>query len=141
MVIAVVAVIVVGPRDLPKMLRAFGNTVGRLRRMAGEFQGQFNEALREAELDDVRREIQGVRDLNPLKQIRDEVNAIANQAKQETQDAQKAMVAPVAVAAPAVSGVEPAPSSVASAPNGVVPVVAAEPERPLEAAGDIRAPH
>ncbi|MEC9344205.1 MAG: Sec-independent protein translocase protein TatB, partial [Pseudomonadota bacterium] len=54
-VVAIVALFVVGPKDLPGMLRTVGKTVGNLRRMAGDFQRQFNDALKEAELDEVRK--------------------------------------------------------------------------------------
>ncbi len=49
LVIAVVAIVVFPSKDLPKLLRTVGQTVGRVRRMAGDFQSQFNQALREAE--------------------------------------------------------------------------------------------
>lgn len=54
LVVACVAIVVVGPKDLPKMLRTIGKTVGNLKRMASDFQGQFDEALKEAELDEVK---------------------------------------------------------------------------------------
>jgi sec-independent protein translocase protein TatB len=61
-VIAVVALVVVGPKDLPRLMRAFGHYAGKLRRMAGEFQRQFEDAMREAELEEVRKAIESVRD-------------------------------------------------------------------------------
>lgn len=81
MVIGAVALIVIGPKDLPRALRTVGQVTGKLRRMAAEFQGQFNEAMREAELDDVRKELQGINnsasslntDFNPIQTIRDEL--------------------------------------------------------------------
>ena len=81
MLIGGVALIVIGPKDLPKALRTVGQVTGKLRRMAGEFQMQFNEAVREAELDEVRREVDGIRDtvrktssgFNPVQTIRDEL--------------------------------------------------------------------
>jgi sec-independent protein translocase protein TatB len=54
-VIACVAILVVGPKELPGMLRTIGKTVGQLRKMAGDFQKQFDEAIREAELDEVKK--------------------------------------------------------------------------------------
>lgn len=54
LIIACVAIIVVGPKDLPAMLRTFGKTIGSIKRMAGDFQRQFNDAIREAELDEVK---------------------------------------------------------------------------------------
>ena len=54
LVIACVAIIVVGPKDLPAMLRTLGKTIGNVKRMAGDFQRQFNDAIKEAELDEVK---------------------------------------------------------------------------------------
>ena len=65
LVIAVVMIVVVGPKDLPRMLRTFGKTTAKLRAMAGDFQKQFNEALKEAELDDVKKSVDELRSLNP----------------------------------------------------------------------------
>jgi len=62
LLIAVVAMVVIGPKDLPNALRSLGRTLRGVRRMASDFQSQFNEAMREAELDDLRREVQGLRD-------------------------------------------------------------------------------
>jgi sec-independent protein translocase protein TatB len=44
--VGVVALIVIGPKDLPRVMRTVGQVVGRMRRMANEFQQQFNEAMR-----------------------------------------------------------------------------------------------
>jgi len=74
LVIAVVMIVVVGPKDLPKMLRTFGKTTTKLRSMAGDFQKQFNEALKEAELDDVKKSVDALRGLNPTNEIRKQLN-------------------------------------------------------------------
>jgi sec-independent protein translocase protein TatB len=60
LVIGAVALVVIGPKDLPKALRTLGNMTSQLRRMAGEFQTQFNEAMREAELDDIKKQVSGL---------------------------------------------------------------------------------
>ncbi|MBM6596121.1 Sec-independent protein translocase protein TatB [Microvirga pudoricolor] len=78
MVIGAVALIVIGPKDLPKALRTVGNVTGKIRRMAAEFQGQFNEAMREAELDEVKQQLQGMNNdvakgFNPIQTIRNEI--------------------------------------------------------------------
>jgi len=94
MLIGGVALIVIGPKDLPKALRTVGQITSKLRRMAGEFQMQFNEAIREAELDDVRREVDGIRNtvrtasstFNPVQTIRDELKgAVEGRAKVATE--------------------------------------------------------
>jgi sec-independent protein translocase protein TatB len=56
-IVGVVALIVIGPKELPRVMRTVGQVVGRMRRMANEFQQQFNEAMREAELEDVKKEL------------------------------------------------------------------------------------
>jgi sec-independent protein translocase protein TatB len=74
LVIAVVALVVIGPKELPGVIRGIGQTVAKLRRMAAEFQGQFNEALREAELTDLKKSVDDIRSIaNPLQTIKDEV--------------------------------------------------------------------
>jgi sec-independent protein translocase protein TatB len=72
LIIAVVAIIVVGPKDLPRMLRSLGRYAGQLKRTAGEFRAQFDEAVRESELDELRNSLKDVAE-NPVHQIRDSV--------------------------------------------------------------------
>ncbi|WP_230532002.1 Sec-independent protein translocase protein TatB [Microvirga roseola] len=81
MMIGAVALIVIGPKDLPRALRTVGQMTGKLRRMAAEFQGQFQEAMREAELDEVKQQLKGMNDsvsslnkgFNPIQSVRDEL--------------------------------------------------------------------
>ena len=61
LILAVVALIVVGPKDLPILLRTLGKYLGVIRRHAAEFRGQFDEAMREAELDGLKKEFDAVR--------------------------------------------------------------------------------
>lgn len=56
-VIGVVALIAIGPKELPGVLRSIGQWAGKIRRMASEFQGQFQEAMREAEMADVKKQV------------------------------------------------------------------------------------
>ncbi|WEK49304.1 MAG: Sec-independent protein translocase protein TatB [Candidatus Kaistia colombiensis] len=111
LVIAVVAIVVVGPKDLPPMLRALGRTVSKMRKMAGEFQGQFNEALKEAELDDVKKSFDELRGLNPLNDIKDSLNPLSG---------------PIAKPSPA-----PVPPS-ADQPAQLLAAADVEPAKPLE---------
>ena len=55
LVIAAVALIVIGPKELPGVLRSVGHWMGKIRRMASDFQGQFQEAMREAEMADLKK--------------------------------------------------------------------------------------
>jgi len=61
-VIAVVAVIAIGPKELPGVLRMVGQWVAKARKMAGEFQGQFQEAMREAEMADLKKSFDEVKE-------------------------------------------------------------------------------
>ena len=62
-VIAVVALIAIGPKELPGVLRMVGQWMGKARKMAGEFQGQFQEAMREAEMADLKKSFDEVKDV------------------------------------------------------------------------------
>jgi sec-independent protein translocase protein TatB len=70
LVVAAIAILVVGPRELPGMLRGVGKFVRQAREMTSAVQRQFNDALKEAELDDVKKTFDDVRSLNPATQIR-----------------------------------------------------------------------
>ena len=61
-VIAVVALIAIGPKELPAVLRTVGQYMGKIRRMASEFQGQFQEAMREAEMADLKKSVDEMTD-------------------------------------------------------------------------------
>ena len=76
LVIAVVAIIVVGPKELPRMLRTFGKTMGTVRRTANDFKRQFDEALREAEhdsgLEETRKSLQSIG--NPIADLKKDLS-------------------------------------------------------------------
>jgi sec-independent protein translocase protein TatB len=61
-IIAVIALVVIGPKELPAVLRTVGQWMGKIRRMAAEFQGQFQEAMREAEMADLKKSFDEVRE-------------------------------------------------------------------------------
>jgi sec-independent protein translocase protein TatB len=65
LVIAVVAIVVVGPKDLPKLMRSIGHYGGKLRRAAGDFQRQFEEAMRESDVEEVKKALDSVRTETP----------------------------------------------------------------------------
>jgi sec-independent protein translocase protein TatB len=57
LIVAVLALIVIGPKELPRVMRQVGQAVGKMRRMANEFQGQFMDAMKEADIADIRKEL------------------------------------------------------------------------------------
>ncbi|MCD1264714.1 Sec-independent protein translocase protein TatB [Shinella sumterensis] len=125
LVIAIVLILVVGPKDLPPMLRTFGRMVTKMRGMASDFRQQFDEALREADLDDVRKTIGDAQKLNPLNTIRDAVNPLRQVGDEIKSDLQKSVNSSTSSVSTPVSAVSAVPSE-ANKPASAEPV-AAEP--------------
>jgi len=75
MVIAIVALIVIGPKELPNLLRSWGKWMAQMRGMASEFRGHVDEMVRQSELDDVKKQLEStsgldLQSLDPTKQIK-----------------------------------------------------------------------
>jgi sec-independent protein translocase protein TatB len=66
LIVGVVALIVVGPKDLPMLMRKVGAFIAHMRGMAAEFRASFEEMARQSELDDLRREVEALRTGQPL---------------------------------------------------------------------------
>jgi sec-independent protein translocase protein TatB len=65
-IVAAVALIVVGPKDLPVLMRKVGQFMARMRGMAAEFRASFDELARQSELDELRREVEALRSARPI---------------------------------------------------------------------------
>ena len=133
LVIGIVALVVIGPKELPGLLRTAGNAMGKVRRMAAEFRGQFDEAMREAELDEAKKAFTSMDDtarsattsgFNPIDTIRNEIKSV--------KDEIKGTQAGEAAAAPAVEPVAPAPVVAAVAPAPIVEAAPAETPAPAK---------
>lgn len=72
----VVALVVVGPKDLPRLMNMMGRWAGKARDMANEFRRSFDEMARQAELDELRREIDDLKKSNPVSSITDAMNEV-----------------------------------------------------------------
>src|SRR6266576_2920606 len=77
LLIGIVALIFIGPKELPGVLRTLGQWMTKIRRMAGDFQNQFHDAMREAELGDLKKEVDEMSaqaanysNFNPLTDVR-----------------------------------------------------------------------
>ena len=75
LVIAIVALVVIGPKELPGLLRTWGRWMAQMRGMASEFRGHVDEMVRQSELDDVKKQLEGtsgldLQSLDPTKQIK-----------------------------------------------------------------------
>jgi sec-independent protein translocase protein TatB len=141
-VIGVVALIVIGPKELPAVLRAVGQWTTKIRRMASEFQSQFQEALREAEMSDLKKEVDTLNDTAKgfTSQFEDPLNLKeATKWEPKTSDANKADEAnktedaakPADAPPPDFASVTPdgyaVPEVVADTPASEAAPVAAEP--------------
>ncbi|WP_455271753.1 Sec-independent protein translocase protein TatB [Rhizobium herbae] len=114
-VIAIVMIIVVGPKDLPPMLRTFGKMMTKMRGMANDFRQQFDEALKEADLDEVRKTLSDAQKLNPAHSIREAMNPLRQMGNDIKADLQKATTVDTKPKEPVV----PAPAEVTA--EAVVP--------------------
>ena len=79
LLIGVIALIVIGPKELPGVLRTLGQYTRKVRGMAADFQNQFQEAMREAEMTDLKKQVddlaQDVKNFDPLKDVRSDLEA------------------------------------------------------------------
>jgi sec-independent protein translocase protein TatB len=134
LLIAVVALVVIGPKELPGALRTLGQWMTKIRRMASEFQTQFQDAIREAELAELKKEVDDMAakassytQYNPLEDVRKDIEKAAGDLPPFDAQAESAP-APVATTAPVVS--EPATPGQIAPPNDEPVAPSAEPMPP-----------
>lgn len=141
LVIGAVALIVIGPKELPGVLRMVGQTVGKLKRMAGDFRTQFDDAMREADLHEIKKTVSdtvntasAATSFNPLNTIRNEIKSTVDDLKGATKSAEDQIAKPVEQGPPVVK-LDPVPEAppvrlapeLATPPEPTVLRVAAEP--------------
>jgi sec-independent protein translocase protein TatB len=129
LVIGIVALIAIGPKELPGALRTLGQWMGKLRRMASEFQNQFQEAMREAEMADLKKQVDEMTsqassyaNFDPVSEVRKELESTQQQIESAIADKPptEPSTPPAAVEPPpAVTTSEPvtAPSADVAAPQ------------------------
>jgi sec-independent protein translocase protein TatB len=145
LILAVVALIVVGPKDLPALLRTLGRYMGLIRRQANEFRAQFDEAMRESELADLKKEVESIgRDTQET--LRDATQSVETHLGDVTREVNESLseVDKAALQQPALldtASTEPAPDGlpppqvIESTPQPVAPP-AAQPRVTAEAASE-----
>jgi sec-independent protein translocase protein TatB len=126
LLIGVVALLVIGPKELPTVFRTLGQWTNKLRRMASEFQSQFHEAMREAEMGDLKKQVddmtsqaQSYASFDPVAEVRRELDSTQQQIESAMADkpTQASPVAAEPSAAPAGAAPAIAPSTDAAAPS------------------------
>lgn len=139
MVIAVIALIFIGPKELPGMLRTLGKWVATARNMAGEFRGHVDDMMRQAELDELKKQVEaGAKDavldlqaLDPSREIRAAIEEGASEAEKEMAASRVALEASPATEALPPGGADAEPPTPADA--GETQTTAAnEPAEPAE---------
>ncbi len=142
LLIGVVALIVIGPKELPAVLRTLGQWTRKVRSMAADFQNQFQEAMREAEMADLKKDIDdiahGIKRFDPLKDVRADVEAAGKDIRSSLEQT-SASVTPATGSAETAATAEIAapvslPSEPTPAPTAEFPVA----EAAAEAAADLR---
>ena len=125
LIFGIVALAVIPPKDLPRVMRVVGQALGRMRRMAAEFQGQFMDAIKEADVESVKKELESIgasakieSSFDPAMAMRDEIQRAAK----------PALPAAAGEAGPAQAN-EPFRSEIVA-----MPLKASEPEAVVEAA-------
>ncbi|WP_122465753.1 MULTISPECIES: Sec-independent protein translocase protein TatB [Brevundimonas] len=120
LVIGLVALLVVGPKDLPVLMRRVGQWMARARNMAAEFRASFDEMARQSELDELRKEVEALRHANPVHRL----GADADAAFKDIKDGLNAPATPKAAA---LAAPDPAPQMTPIAPPAE-PVAGPEPK-------------
>ncbi|MBR0901028.1 Sec-independent protein translocase protein TatB [Bradyrhizobium liaoningense] len=135
--IGVVALIAIGPKELPGVLRMVGQWMGKARKMAAEFQGQFQEAMREAEMADLKKSFDEVKEAatgfasnNPLTSLQKDVS---DALRVDALDKPAETSASSAVEPLATSSEAPATSSEAPTTSSEAPTTPTTPEAPTPA--------
>lgn len=85
-VIAIIALVVVGPKDLPKLMRMAGKAVAQARKLASEFTSAFDQMARESEMEDMRKEIEALKRANPLNEAKAAVEEAVRPVEQTFRD-------------------------------------------------------
>ena len=106
-VIAIVALVVVGPKDLPKLLRQLGRFVGKMRAMADDFKTSFDDMARQSELDELRKEVEALRSNNPATTVLGDVKNQMRAIESDIKDSVNRVDAPIALADPQLEGLPP----------------------------------
>lgn len=139
LVIGLVAVLVLGPKELPQAMRTFARAIRKVRSLGSEFQGHFNEMLREAELDEVRKQIQKFSPANLTETVTNMVDPkgeIAKEVQSTFQDPDRPPGTELAAAAALAD--EPATGLVADVPGTPDVDGAAAPPAPASAPAEAK---
>jgi sec-independent protein translocase protein TatB len=132
LLIGVVALIFIGPKELPGVLRTLGQWTRRVRSMAADFQSQFQEAMREAEMADLKKQVDDIahdiKSYDPLKDVRADVEAAGKDIQSSLEKPVTTSASePAASEAPVAEAEAAVPAAVEAAGQSVPAVPAPDP--------------
>src|ERR1700691_2787742 len=138
LLLGVVAPGVIGPKELPGVMRTLGQWSRKVRSMASDFQNQFQEAMREAEMADLKKEVDdmasGIKNYDPLKAVRENVESIGTLGKDFEGSLDKPPEQKPVELKPDVAAI--AEAAISDAGGDVVPAIAAPVPEPAAAAAE-----
>src|SRR5271169_4739823 len=131
LLIGVVALIVIGPKELPAVLRTLGQWTRRVRSMAADFQSQFQEAMREAEMADLKKQVDDIahdiKSYDPLKDVRADVEAAGKDIQSSLEQKPALMTEAPQSLAPDAVATDEAPVTPEAVEQSAPPLPAPEP--------------
>lgn len=133
--LGVLALLVVGPKDLPLLMRKIGRWTARLRAMAQEFRTGFDELARQAELDELKREVDALRRANPINDLRQPLRDLDRDIRSSVSPSPAVSKPPTSPLAPALPALPPDPGPAPAAALEPAPAPPPEPARPVVGGG------
>ena len=110
LILLTVALVVVGPKDLPRLMNMVGRWAGKARNMANEFKKSFDDMARQSELDELRQEVERLKQHDPIADLSNDIERTLNPVDTEAAEAR-------AAAARAAAQEETSPAAEAPAPR------------------------
>jgi sec-independent protein translocase protein TatB len=137
LVIAIVALVVIGPKELPALLRTWGKWMAQMRGMASEFRGHVDEMVRQSELDEVKKQLEGsagldLQSLDPTREIKQAISEGMSEGEKAFNEAKSSIDNPLAEpeSAPQIA------AETAASDPAPVEAAASEPAAPQPAASE-----
>ncbi len=140
LLIGVIALIVIGPKELPTVMRALGQYTRKIRSMASDFQNQFQEAMREAEMTDLKKQVDemasDIKNYDPLKDVRTDLETVGKDVEKSLSPPSEPKPAEPSAAAPVELKPEAAAAPALPQPDAGIPVDTAPAPEPVAATAE-----
>jgi sec-independent protein translocase protein TatB len=122
LILGIVALLVIGPKDLPALLRTIGKYMGIIKRQAAEFRAQFDEAMRESELSELKKSVETIQQTTEAS-LREATSSVEKQLADARHSVDAALDDPKPATDPMANYLDPSPVLTADAPVQTAPEV------------------